>query len=314
MEAALLVGGRLLQFSGALVLFGSPLFFLYGTRGVPALVGNPARAPWQRRLVLIGALGALLGAVIWVMAETAAMSDEARDAIRPTALWTILSDTHFGRACLARMALLALSIVASLTLRPTRALWIVLTFLGAAATASFAWTGHGAVDRGLGGVIHLGGDLLHLLAAGVWIGALVPLALMLRRSFQAPSPTDAREILFGLSQFSRIGIFVVALLVLSGAINSWFLIGPSRWRSLFATAYGVTLLIKLGLFGIMLALATVNRNRHTPALHAAIDDPRATKTMLRALRGTVMSETILALVVLCAVSLLGTLAPPISGV
>lgn len=95
---------------------------------------------------------------------------------------------------------------------------------------------------------------------------------------------DSALAAFRLVRFSAIGLSVVAALLLSGLINTWFLIGPSRWRSLLATAYGVVLLIKLGLFGMMLVLAALNRYRAAPALGAALDTRRSAQPALRALR------------------------------
>jgi len=313
MGAATLITARLLQFSAALVLFGSPLFYLYGFESVASHSGAPARCSWQRNVLLIAAAIALVGAFAWVMAETASFSDETSDAFRPAALWTVLSETRFGRACLVRIGLLILSIVASLCVSRPRALWIVQIIVGGAVTASLGWTGHGAVDRGLAGVVHLGGDLLHLLAAAIWVGALLPLAVLVRRSIGSGAPAETRAAQYGLDRFSAIGISVVVVLALSGVINSWYLIGPTHWRALFTTRYGIVLLIKLGLFGMMLVLAALNRYGTAPALRRDIDAQRPTQPALRVLRVTVLTEAALALLVLIAVSLLGTLPPPISG-
>lgn len=313
MVAASLIAARLLQFSAALVLFGAPLFFLYGVNSAAAPSSSAPCWSWQRRIVLIAAAVALFGALAWVMAETALVSDDASDAFQPAALWTILSETPFGRACLVRIALLILLTVGSLTIARSKVLWISQALLGGAVTGSFAWTGHGAMDRGLPGALHLGGDLLHLWMAGIWIGALFPLALLVLRSTRSHGPDDARATHFGLDRFSALGIPIVALLILSGIINSWFLIGPSHWRALFNTGYGVALLIKLALFGLMLGLAALNRYRTTPALHASFNTQDSMESTLRALQVTVLTETILAFLVLLAVSVLGTLAPPVSG-
>jgi copper resistance protein D len=313
MVAVTLVGSRLLQFSTALVMFGSPLFFLYGVDSVATRSSSAPRWPWQRGVSLIVAALALFGALAWVMAETALISNSTNDAFHPAALWIILSETPFGRACLVRIALLILSIVVSISIARSKMFWIVQSILGGAVTGSFAWTGHGAVDRGLWGAVHLAGDLLHLLTAGIWIGALLPLAVLVLRSIRSQAPTDARATQFGLDRFSALGIPIVAVLVLSGIINSWFLIGPSHWRTLLSTGYGIALLIKLGLFGLMLGLAALNRYRATPALHAALNTQGYTQSALGALQMTVLTETILAFLVLLAVSVLGTLAPPVSG-
>jgi hypothetical protein len=70
MGAGTLIGARLLQYSGALVLFGASLFYLYGFRpGAPRTTAG--HWSWKRSVLLTAASVALLGALIWVMAETA---------------------------------------------------------------------------------------------------------------------------------------------------------------------------------------------------------------------------------------------------
>jgi putative copper resistance protein D len=312
MGAGTLIGARLLQYSGGLVLFGAALFYLYGfRRGTPSTVAG--QWPWQRLLILIAASVALLGALIWVMAETASMTGEASDTVNPTTLWTVMSETRFGLACCARIALLTLSVIACLAISRVKVLWIVQAIVGSATTVSFAWTGHGAIEIGKTGGIHLGGDLLHLLAAGIWIGALVPFMLLALQAKRSSAIEDAQALQFALDRFSAIGIWIVAALVLSGIINSWFLIGPSHWRATFTTTYGIVLLVKLGLFGTMLVFAALNRYRLSPALSAAIDRQTSTPRPLSAVRSSIFTETALALLVLGAVSLLGTLEPPSSS-
>lgn len=299
-----LVAARLLEFSGALTLFGSPLFYLYAVEKHPAPA--LARWHWARRLLVAAATLALLGTVLWVMAETASISGESRDALRPAALWIILADTRFGRACVARLALLGLSLIALLVWARTRGLCVLLGLMGAAVVASFAWTGHGASGLGSAGTVHLGADLLHLWAAGIWLGALPPLVLLAMSG-------DARALHHGLVQFSRLGLAVVAMLILSGLVNSWFLIGPAHWRSLFNAPYGLALLVKLALFVGMLALAARHRFQLTPALDTELRETRSSARVVGMLRSSLLTEIGLALGVVLAVSLLGTLAPPAAG-
>src|SRR3546814_9453782 len=74
-----------------------------------------------------------------------------------------------------------------------------------------------------------------------------------------------------LDGFARIGSIVVGLLILSGVVNSWILVGPSRLGSLFTSLYGALLTAKLLLFGAMLILAAANRFFLTPALAMAVE-------------------------------------------
>jgi putative copper resistance protein D len=152
-----------------------------------------------------------------------------------------------------------------------------------------------------------------LVAAGVWIGALVPFMLLALQAKRSTTIEDAQALQFALDRFSAIGIWIVAALVLSGIINSWFLIGPSQWRGTFTTTYGIVLIVKIGLFGTMMVFATLNRYRLSPALSAAINRQCSTQRSVSAVRSSIFTETTLALLVLGAVSLLGTLAPPNSS-
>jgi len=309
--AALIGAARWLQYAGAMILCGSPLFYLYSFEASEATPGC-ALWRWPFTLVRVAAIVTLVGAVAWLIGESLSISDDPVEALTPAALWLVLSGTRFGLACAVRMALLVLMLVVPTVIRRSRALWRVQAFLGAAVTLSFAWTGHGAMGSGASGVWHLGFDLLHLLAAAVWLGALVPLTVLVLLPLRS-QPDEATVALRGLEQFSSIGPLVIALLVFSGIGNSWFLIGPSHWRALYSTAYGITLLSKIGLFGAMLMLAIRNRCWTTPALRSDLTARRDVRTVLADLRTSVLTETALGMLVVLAVSLLGALEPPITS-
>jgi putative copper resistance protein D len=198
-------------------------------------------------------------------------------------------------------------------LAATKVRWKLLAVLSAVITASFTWTGHGAAGDGGLGVVHQAADVLHLLAAAVWIGALVDFCGQVMHSLRVSQAAPAHALLAGLLRFSAVGPALVATLVLTGLINSWVLIDPSHWAALFTTPYGLALLVKLGLFLGMLVLAAVNRLRLTPQLHAALDTGTAADAALRPLRRSLLLETALGLLVLAVVAWLGTMVPPADG-
>ncbi|HTY50701.1 MAG TPA: CopD family protein, partial [Steroidobacteraceae bacterium] len=117
----------------------------------------------------------------------------------------------------------------------------------------------------------------------------------------------------GLVRFSSLGPWVVAVLALTGVINAWALIGPASWRAILGTQYGLVLLAKLLLFAGMLVFAAHNRLRLTPGLEAALAAAAGSGPALRALRASLLAETVLAVLVLAAVAWLGTLEPPSGG-
>ena len=302
-----IVVDRLLQFGSALVLFGSPLFCLYAFKGGSA---DRSTRPWlwlQMTLVITIA-GAFVGAVLWVLAETAIIFSDP-GAFDMGAVFTMLTGTRFGRASFVRIGLIMLALIALAVIRPGRFASIVQAMIGAAVVVSFAWTGHGAAGEGAGGFVHLSGDLLHLLSAGVWIGALVSLTIVILGSLGTRTKDDALLTYNALESFSRIGTAVVAALVVSGIVNSWFLIGPDKLSGLFTTAYGQLLLLKLLLFAVMLVLAAVNRYRLSPRLSNTLSANDGRTSSLTALKQSLLAETALGLLVLLAVSWMGTLEP-----
>jgi putative copper resistance protein D len=254
----------------------------------------------------------LAGALAGLAAQTAIMTGTPADAWRPRVWLSVVTGADFGPAMAGRIALALAALAVSARVRPSPALWGATSGLGGAVLASFAWTGHGVADEGPAGAVHLAGDVVHLLAAGVWLGALAVLAILLlaaaARSGAGPEALVALH--RGLAGFSGVGTATVAALLASGLLNSWFLVGPRHVGDLLATAWGRVLCAKLVVFLAMLGLAGLNRFRLTPELGRSLADPAAA---LRRLRLSVAVETGAGALVLVLVGLLGALAPPSAG-
>ena len=98
---------------------------------------------------------------------------------------------------------------------------------GAFALGSLVWSGHGVMDDGRTGAVHLVADITHLLAAGIWIGAIISLLLLVATEQDGASASHT-----ALAGFASVGTVCVALVLASGLINSWLLVGPSNLMSL----------------------------------------------------------------------------------
>ena len=112
-------------------------------------------------------------------------------------------------------------------------------------------------------------------------------------------------------RFSTLGVIAVGCLVLTGSVNSWFLVGgPPHW---YGTRYGQLLLLKLALFAAMVVLATINRQHLLPAVLAASRNPSAvpaSRAWQRLCRNAAV-ETVFGLLILLIVGALGTLTPAV---
>lgn len=287
-----------------MLVFGVPAFALY------AVVGRVLDARMAlRRLVPIAAIVGLLLSAIGIVVLAAGMSGETLAQVDWQSIKMIITATATGTAWLVRVAALLAVIPLARLAHGGRPLWLATVICAALALSSLAWLGHGVMDDGRAGSVHLIADIGHLLAAGIWAGALAGLMLLLRPSQQMDGE-NLRLAHQALAGFATVGTGTVALLLATGLINSWLLVGPTHVSSLGSSIYGQLLLAKLALFIAMLALAAINRFRLTPALAAATADPRAT---LSALRSSLVLEATLAIAILALVAWLGTLEPPMSA-
>ncbi len=287
-----------------MLLFGLPAFALSVLREGE----RDAMLPLRTGLAALSMIGLLLSlAGIAVLA--ARMSGVPVTAVAYTSISLAVTGTAVGAAWLVRVAALVLTLVVA-TAAPARKA-AVAAALGAVALATLAWDGHGAMDAGRLGLLHLAADIGHLLAAGTWVGALAALTTML---FWRTAKTDAAHLRLSrraLRAFAGVGSVAVVAIIATGLVNGWLLVGPSHVSALTASLYGRLMLLKLLLFGAMLGLAAINRFRLTPRLGEC--DLADTRSAVRALRLSLLSEASCAIVILGLVAWLGTLEPPVSA-
>jgi len=205
-------------------------------------------------------------------------------------LWSVLTETRFGMVWSVR---LALALLLGLFLLSPSLRWLQLA-AAAALIALLALIGHAGATTGALGNLHLASDLMHLIAAGAWLGSLPGLVLLLA---MRPQPKGVAN--RAASRFSMLGIAAVAAILASGILNSWMLLGGPR--DLLTTEYGRLLSLKIGLFVSMLGVAAVNKFYLTPQLAKA--GARA------ALGRNSMAETALGFGIVVLVAVLGTLSP-----
>ena len=222
----------------------------------------------------------------------------------------VLNQTAAGTAGKVRItAIVATLPVIAFVRRSARSQWVIVSCIGAVALGSLAWTGHGAADEGVVGDIHLASDVAHVLAAGVWVGALVGLLLVLRKASVRQGDQERRiaSAQDALANFGTVGSLAVALIVLTGLVNSWLLVGLENVLALPNTTYGRLLILKLVLFVGMLRLAARNRFVLTPAMSPPVE---YAGDALKRVSRSVTFEASFATIILGLVAWLGTLAPP----
>lgn len=303
-----MIGVRFALYGVLGVLFGLSAFGLYGLRDGER--GDAlALRPW---LVGSSVLGLVFSTVALVLLA-ASMMGTPPWPIDHDAIGMLLSGSATGTAWKARMAALVVAGVAA-AVAAGRGVWLgVVVVAAGVALSTLAWTGHGAMDEGTKGWVHLAADILHLVAAGAWIGALLGLILLVARPATRIDTAQLTLTYRALHGFGTVGTILVATLVVTGLVNAWLLVGPGNITALGTTLYGRLLLAKLGLFAAVLGLAALNRFRLTPRFKASIDadDHRGARG---ALRRSLVVETACIVAILWLVAWLGMLEPPASAI
>jgi len=253
-----------------------------------------ALSPAVHRVALIASLVALITAIAWLALESAAMADDWSAAIDPEAIAGVLTDTAFGHAWAAHLVLAA-ALVAVVAF--AGAGWAATSIVSAALLASLGLVGHAAMQTGAEGALHRANHAVHLMAAGAWIGGLIPFAMCLRAYQRDDLRKDSVRATAG---FSFWGQLVVAAIVLTGVVNIAL---TSRHPPLPPTTpYRALLVAKLVIVAIMIALALFNRFVLAPRI-------KTSANALATLRATSLAEIVLGCVVIALVSVFALFDP-----
>src|SRR5881409_3311715 len=184
-----------------------------GAFAMTLLAGAPrwptARA-WQAS-VLVWARALLLAAIVFGLAslawQAAVVEGRVGAALDPAALLRVLLETQAGHVWLARQGLLIVlaAWVALVPERDDETDWLAArgqaALLGVAALVLVGAAGHAAAVEP-GTLAALAVDALHLLASSIWVGALLPLAALLRRAM-TEAGADSRP--YARSEERRVG-------------------------------------------------------------------------------------------------------------
>lgn len=299
------VAARAVQFFACLAILGLWTFdrFVIGSIDVgwPRIV---------RRWMLIALPAVLISGIVWFGCVAIAMSGQpANQALRPTILRLVWSQTYFGSVWKCRTIFLTCSaltttgiFVARNTARiPAKFAWPGLA-AGVLLVGSLAYSGHG--QTGLAPGWHLLADIVHLLIAAVWPMGLLPFAIVLLRLRRPSADSQWADTARLTQRFSTISLIAVALIAVSGIVNAWCLLGS--FNELVSTQYGQVLLLKISLFVLILIFAAINRLILKLRLLLGTHSPSQTCARLQINTAIEFALTILILIL---TGLLGTLPP-----
>jgi copper transport protein len=160
--------------------------------------------------------------------------------------------SQFGTAYLIRLGILG---AAALLLRPVLAGRgaladrVLLAVLGVVGIVTWPLSGHAGASPAP--AVSVVADAVHVASMAVWLGGLVMLV-----GFLLPSADD-RELGAILPIWARWAALAVCALLLAGTVQALIEVGTPK--ALIETAYGQLVLVKIGLFAGVIAVAAYSR-------------------------------------------------------
>lgn len=229
---SVLIIARFGHFAATLLVFGAAVF--------PYYAGITARFAMRS-----AALVALLSGLVWFDCILVNVTGDAAAVFAPDQIWLVLFSTGFGKTWAIHLALCIALTVASFARSS-----VATTLFATAGLLSLAGIGHAAMGEGVGQLLHFTVNAAHLLAAGIWLGGLIPLWLALRTL-----PPEARSAV--VERFKWAGYAAVSLVLVTGAANTWLVSGALLPAA--TTTYGQLLLVKITLVAALLGVALFNQ-------------------------------------------------------
>ncbi|MGA7384240.1 MAG: CopD family protein, partial [Methylocella sp.] len=150
-------------------------------------------------------------------------------------------------------------------------------------------------------VLGLCAAILHRLALSLWLGGLPTLILLIGTG---PVPNGTQRLAtVVLRRFSRVASVAMGIILVTGGMLTWFLVG--NFPGMIGTEYGRLLTLKLTLLGGVLFIASGLQRHLLPMLEAKPSDPT-----FRSYANRVKLETVLAVLIVVVASDMASLAPP----
>ena len=148
-------------------------------------------------------------------------------------------------------------------------------------------------------------DWLHLASGSVWLGGLVGLLVLW---FSVSSRERVAVLSVCVPRFSNVALVSVVVLAATGVGEA--IDHMPAVNALWETSYGQAILVKTGLLGGAMLIASGNLLRSRPRLIAARRRPEVGEPAARLLRGLVSGEVVIVVGVVFAAAVLSSLPPP----
>ncbi len=267
-----------------------------------------AQTPWQL-FYNLALIGLLIASIMGLLVQAGQASGTEIAAPWDAATSGVLFATRYGTLWIARlvltlalMGLLLRNVVHVQTSpREQRLLFAVALLL----SLSISLNSHAAGEPQP--ALPVAADVIHLLAASVWVGGLMSFVLGVWSIRKTEPVLRTRFSAQLIPRFSVLALSSVAVLVLTGLYSAALQIGvlDALWNSLYGRALLVKLLIALSIIG----LGAINLLVITPRIRRDAAGPMETPRIADRFRRIVTSEVGLGVVLLLSVGVFTSLPP-----
>ena len=314
--------GRALSSAGSLAVVGLAAFpllvMLPARRRLSAKISTPLEKESARRLriPLAAALAATLVGTVLVVLDTVAQTRGAQSSGTSIGeVVTFLTGTRTGLFLSARIALLVVVAVLLIPtgmrfpVKPGRVTAGLVASLLALVTISMS--SHAAAVPA-DTVVAIGFDVLHLVAAGLWAGGLLGLALGGIPGARAVGGSNRRAVGDAAAALSSSFSVAAQLAMLAVLTTGGYLalLQISALEELAETAWGVALTIKIALWVTVLLFASANAIAFVPRLAERAAKAKRRLAASDELGSAVRLELVVAGALIAIAAVMSATAPP----
>lgn len=297
-------GLRFAHYGALLCLFGWTAFRLLKLRHLEWVPQDEGRAA----LTLV-AISAPLLSVALMLVSIAAMMGAPIASLDWPMIEAMIIGTEMGMAFLIRLALLIVGLCALMTSRAGRPTSLIAALCFAGALLTLSWSGHAAATEGGLGLFHRLNNGVHLLATSLWLGAIAWFLMLTVKAHRQRELIPALPLLRVMHGFAPLGVGLVAAAALTGVINAQLIFGLENSVAVLTTPYGILLIAKVLLVGMMLAFGAHNARIGRRAAVKGESDKSEPSITLSRLRRSLAGELMMAVGVIGLVAVLGMLSP-----
>ncbi|GHO86609.1 CopD family protein [Dictyobacter formicarum] len=329
------VGIRWLNYLGLAGLVGGLLFWLLVWRPViDALIEHVGPESRQVRQVMLlrssdflfwSWLVVSVGSIAFLFYQASIGSGAALWAIFANqALENVAFKSRFGVIWLFRLLFLLVAFLLWLIGRriilerryTLNELWGLLLLISIAIMCTTSLNSHAAGRQDL--LFMIPSDVVHMLAASFLVGGLLMLGFifpMALRQFKLGAADRTRVLVAIIPRFSLFAIISIVVLSITGTLEAG--VQLKLFEQLWTSSYGQALLLKLGLFALLLALGVYQQLRIVPRISTSVSNQSgrmdagslATDKLQRRWQVVLRTEAVLGICLLVSVGILTSLSP-----